>query len=183
MKMIEVPVFFHEVFGKRITKFELGVTILFSLIMSASLLAFTYSEWKELVVWKMVILTVLALDLTGGVIANFTFSTNDYYKKRPTARYIFICIHIQPLIFSLLFSNHFQSCIYVWGYTMVSVLIVNKLLQHSAQKVIAANFVINGIVGLYLFFSIPKLLFMMLFFYLFKVIYSFGVDHYAIRKE
>ncbi|MDR6224411.1 hypothetical protein [Desmospora profundinema] len=183
MKTVNVPPFFHEVWGKRTTKLELGITIIFSVTMTVVLFAFTYSEWRELELWKIVILASLALDITGGVIANLTFGTNHYYKHRPTARYIFLFIHVQPVIFALILWNYFAACIAVWGYTILSALFVNRFINHPAQRVIAAVFLTSGIGGLFLlFYPIPKFLFILLLFYVVKVIYSFAVDHYAERE-
>lgn len=183
MKPIHIPPFFHEVFGKRSTVIEILLILSFSLVMSVVLLAFTYSEWKELALWKVMLLLLLALDILGGVIANFTHSTNQFYRTRPRARIVFILLHVQPLLLALLLWNHFALCFLIWGYTILSTFIVNALLDHPAQRTIAAVFVSTGFASLLLFYSdLPLLLVFFLFFYLFKVIFSFGVDHYANRK-
>lgn len=180
MKTVNIPTFFHEVFGKRSTVFELSLILFFGVGMSNFLLAFTYSEWRDLEIWKIAIIALLALDINGGVIANFTLSTNNHYKDHPSARLTFILIHVQPIILALTLWNYFVLCLFVWGYTMVSTLAVNALIQHPAQRTIAAVFVSIGFGGLLIFFDdIPKFLLITLLFFLFKVIFSFAVDHYA----
>ncbi|MCX7745789.1 MAG: hypothetical protein N2645_02710 [Clostridia bacterium] len=184
MKTVAIPKFFHEVFGKRSTVLELALTIFFSVGMSIFLLTCTYSEWKELEIWKIIVVVLLALDINGGVIANFTLSTNNHYKAHPKARLVFILLHVQPVILAHLLWNYFIPCIYVWGYTIISALIVNALIRHPAQRTIAAVFLTMGFSGLFLFFSsLPKFLFITLLFYLLKVVFSFAVDHYAKREE
>ncbi|MCP1310077.1 hypothetical protein [Paenibacillus tyrfis] len=184
MKPVNIPAFFHEVFGKRSTVLELALTLGFGVGMSAALLALTYSEWSGLVLWQLLAILLLALDIHGGVIANFTLSTNNHYQAHPVARLVFIAIHVQPILLAAVLGEHFIPCLFVWGYTIVSAFIVNALLGHPAQRTIAAVFVCTGFAGLLLFFaSIPKLLLVMLFFFIFKVVFSFAVDHYARRER
>lgn len=183
MKNVEIPKFFHEVFGKRSTVLELFLTLFFGVGMSALLLAFTHAEWKALEAWRMIVIVLLALDITGGVIANFTLSTNNHYKASPQARIVFILIHVQPIILACVLWNHFAVCLAAWGYTIASSFIVNALIKHPAQRTIASVFAASGFCGLLLFFaSVPKFVLIILLLFMFKVIFSFAVDHYAGRE-
>lgn len=183
MKSVNVPKFFHEVFGKKSTVLELFLSISFSIAISIFLLTFTYLEWKDFETWKIILIMLLALDITGGVIANFTLSTNNHYKAHPKARLIFILMHVQPMLLALLLWNYFVPCSYVWAYTVVSALIVNALLKHPAQKTIAAVLAAIGSCTTLIFFTyIPKFLLIILLLYIIKVVFSFAVDHYSQRE-
>lgn len=184
MKTIKMPSFFHEVFGKRPTLLEFLLTLLFALGMSIVVLCFTYSEWRDLALWRVVVLAFLMLDIYGGVIANFSVSTSNHYREHPKARLIFIAIHVQPVLLALVLWNHFIPCLLVWGYTIASAFVVNKCVQHPAQRTIAAVFLAAGIGGLLLAAErIPTFLLITLLLYLLKVVYSFAVDHYAPARN
>jgi hypothetical protein len=184
MKSVAVPALFHELFGKRITLFELWLTLLFSAGMTVFLLINTYTEWQHLHIWQMVILIVLTVDITGGVVANFSFSTNFHYKTNAIARFVFIALHIQPVIFAWLFGSEYGISVAVWGYTVVSALIVNTLIQHPCQRMIASVLAISGISMLLLLADgFPHLLLAILSLYMFKVIFAFAVDHDAGRED
>ncbi len=102
MKTVKVPPFFHELFGQRISLLELWLTVLFCTGMTVSILILTYAEWHHLAIWQVSIFTVLIVDIAGGVVANFSFSTNSYYKMNPNRRLFFILIHVQPIIMAWL---------------------------------------------------------------------------------
>ncbi|WP_010268934.1 hypothetical protein [Paenibacillus senegalensis] len=185
MKMIAVPKLLHELFGKKTTGFELWHVLFFAFGMSAVLLGFTFEEWSHLQLWRVVLLALLLVDICGGVIANLTWSTNDYYRNQPTARLIFIVVHIQPILFAALLADYFPICLAVWSYTVLASLIVHSLAGHPAQRAIGASLALLGAAGLVLSSgkALPALLLLTLLFYMLKVIYSFGVDHYASRTN
>lgn len=184
MKSVTIPKFFHEVLGTRSTVWELVIIGIFSLVTSTLLLTSTYFEWKSLEVYRVLVIVLLTLDISGGVIANFTLSTNNYYAKRPKARLVFIALHVQPLILAIVAGNYFLPCIFVWCYTVISSLIINSMVKHPLQKFVGGFFTMSGLFALLLFFnSVPKFLFILLVFYLIKVVFSFSVDHYAVREE
>lgn len=184
MKSVKVPAFFQELFGKRIALLDLWVTLLFCVGMTILLLTITYSELQNLAIWQVIILTVLTVDITGGVIANFSFSTNLYYKSNARARFVFIIIHVQPMVFAWLFEKHYGVSLTVWAYTVVCALIVNALVEHPSQRTIAAFLAVSGVSMLLLFSeAVPTILLAVWSLYMFKVIFCFAVDHYAGQEE
>ncbi|GIQ69125.1 hypothetical protein DUZ99_10300 [Xylanibacillus composti] len=184
MKHVRVPKAFHELFGLRIPLLELVLILLFCAGMSAVLLGWTYPEWRVLAGWKIVLLVALTIDITGGVIANFACSTNDYYRSRARTRLLFIAVHIQPILLALLFGEGYWASILVWGYTGGAALLVNALFGFPSQRMIAAILAISGIV-LLLFSAghIPSVLLALWSLFMFKVIFSFAVDHDAARSH
>ncbi|WP_217995667.1 hypothetical protein [Amphibacillus sediminis] len=107
MKTVRVPKFLHELFGKKSTFVEVSLTLTFALLSTLLILIGTYAEWRGFQVYQIIILFILAIDINGGVIANFTFSTNNQYKQSAKARIIFIAIHVQPLILAIVLQEYF----------------------------------------------------------------------------
>ncbi|WP_257348735.1 hypothetical protein [Pseudalkalibacillus decolorationis] len=184
MKPVKIPPFLHEVFGPRSTVLEITVTGLFAIFSTVILMAGTSAEWQGYGFYQIAVVIILALDINGGVIANFTLSTNNHYRENDRARLVFIALHIQPIILALILQNFLVPCLFIWGYTIVSSLIVNQLYTHPAQRTIGAVFMAFGLLVLVLFFiQLPTFLTVILAFYLIKVSFSFAVNHYALREE
>lgn len=183
MKSVRIPKFLHEVFGKESTILELTLTLVFAILSTILLLSKTYSEWQSFGIIQIVVILIMAFDISGGVIANFTFATNNQYKESRKARLIFIAGHVQPLILALVLGEYYLPCALTWGYTVISAFIVNGFAKHPAQRTIGALLMVLGILWLLLFFiDLPKFLLVILVFYLVKVSFSFAVDHYAQRE-
>ncbi len=181
MKTIKIPKFFFEILGETQTKIELIAIMLFAVLATTAALYGTMTEWTNLGVLKICILILLYFDISGGVIANLSYGTNNHYKVSVKRRLIFIAIHIQPLLISLVFANSWWLCFSVWGYTIISALIVNQLYGHPSQKIIGGFMLFVGLIGLQLMPASNVALQILLMLFMIKVIYSFSVDHYASR--
>lgn len=183
MKTIRIPRFFHEVFGKEYTILELTLTLAFATLSTLLYSFTTYPEWQGFGILQIVVILIMAFDISGGVIANFTFGTNNQYKKSKRARLIFIAAHVQPLILALVLGEYYLPCALTWGYTAISAFIVNGFSKHPAQRTIGAALMIFGILWLILYFiDLPRFLLIILILFLIKVTFSFAVDHYAKRE-
>lgn len=183
MKSIQMPKVLHKIFGKESTVIELTLTLVYAILSTILLLTQTYSEWQSLEIFQIVVILIMAFDINGGIIANFTFSTSNQYKGNARDRLIFIAIHVQPLIMAFILGEYYLPCAVTWGYTVISAFIVNKCAKHPAQRTIGAVFMAFGILGLILFFyALPKFLLGILIMYLIKVSFGFAVDHYAPRE-
>lgn len=181
MKTIKIPTFFHEILGESQTKIELITIMCFAVVATATVLYGTMSEWTSLSALKLSVLILLYFDISGGVIANLSYGTNQHYKVSVKRRLIFIAIHIQPLLLSLVFSNSWWICFSVWGYTIISSLLVNQFYGHPSQKIIGGLMLFIGLIGLQLIPANIVALQIILMLFMIKVIYSFSVDHYASR--
>ncbi|WP_221567117.1 hypothetical protein [Alkalihalobacillus sp. TS-13] len=180
MKTVKVPAFLHELFGQRISLLELWLTVLFCTGMTLSILILTYGEWQHLSFWQVIIFTILIVDITGGVVANLSFSTNSYYKMNSNRRWIFILIHVQPIIIAWLLGGYYMVSFTVWAFTIGSAFTVNTMINHDGQRTIAIFLSVSGVSMLLLLSeAVPKVLLAVLSLYMFKVIYCFAVDHYA----
>lgn len=111
MKSIHIPKVLHEVFGKESTIIELTLTLVFAILSTILLLTKTYSEWNGLEIFQIVVILIMAFDISGGVIANFTFLANNQYKENARARLIFIAIHVQPLIMAFILGGYYLPCV------------------------------------------------------------------------
>ncbi|GAA0359553.1 hypothetical protein [Bacillus horti] len=178
-----VPSSLQELFGKKISYIELYTTLIFSMFSTILLLLFTDFEWNTLAGWRNVLIIFVFIDITGGVVANFSSSTNSYYLGSSKARLVFIGLHIQPLILSWLINDYFLLCLVVWGYTIVAALIINFLSVYTSHRLIAGAISMFGVVLLLMFSeALPIWLTIFLLLYLVKVSFSFAVNH-DLNKE
>lgn len=182
MEKINIPRPFQELFGKKTTKVELTLTLVFALLMSAMLMAVTYTEWSQLELWRQILIGLLTVDIAGGVIANFSYGTNVYYRADKKARLLFIAVHVQPVLLALLLGSSFGIAVTVTLYTMAAALAVNYLSGHPAQRIVGAVLMVAGVTVFALGVqNVPELLMVLFSFHIFKVVYAFAVDHYAPR--
>ncbi len=179
-KPLHIPSALFPIHGK--TPAQLDLLLVHGLGLSfaaALLLAFG----AELSLLQGAALFILAWDMTGGVIANATRSTNDWYADQsPWVRRIFVIAHIyQPLLAMWAFprANPFVF-IGLYLFVLVSALpLLNFNERPDVQKPLAMGLLAAGL----LLFSLlpagePALAWFPLV-YLVKLIYSFAVDHYS----
>ena len=86
LKTVSVAKPLQDLFGEQITLLALWMTLGVGLGLSAVLLAATYRDWVLLPTWRQALLLILAFDICGGVVGNFAYSTNAYYRKDPARR-------------------------------------------------------------------------------------------------
>src|SRR5690554_1082835 len=100
---IIIPKFLHDVLGEKSNWLDIiliQVIAIFTVIV-VWVLSFDFMFKK----WEIFILLLLAYDIGGGVIANFSSSTNLFYEKNNKKRIIFICVHIlQPVLLAIVFN-------------------------------------------------------------------------------
>lgn len=177
-KKIKIPKAFHELFGEEQIKAELLIIIVFAVFSFLALLIGTQEEWINLPWYKMVLLFLLLLDILGGVAANLSAGTNQYYLNKPGKRWIFIAIHIQPFLFAWIFQSDFLTAFLVWAYTIGSSAIINLLQGKEYQRILAGALLGFGILAFVLIdFDLPKIISTIYMLYMFKLIYGFPVDH------
>jgi hypothetical protein len=178
--MIKIHKFFHEILGETQRPIELLFIILFALVVTTFSYFFYYDFLSTLPLINQVILILLTIDIAGGVIANLTHGTDQFYAKRKNARLIFIAIHIQPILIFLFTNLPLWIGLILWAYTIFCALILEWLKEHPSLKVFAGFDLFVGLVILFVFQSslTPFVTFLM-FLFLFKVLYSFSVNHYC----
>jgi hypothetical protein len=177
-KMIKMPKFFHDILGEESHVISLfliaGVT---AVIMGW--LALTESDvFIQNGRLKGGIGFLFLMDIIAGTVANFTKGTNDYYAARPANRWVFIAVHIQPILIAWLLGFQLQGAVLIWGFTILSVSLVNVLKGTLHQRVVSGALMSLGIfLSLVLYKDSSMVMLLMSIFFVIKVIYSFGVDH------
>lgn len=165
----------YELFGRETTSLDL-LLILFgsiTLTIAAQILCLGI----ELPLTKKVLLAFLTLDIGGGIIANFTDGTNNYYAESVKRRYLFIAIHIlQPLILSWIFPDDFYSIFSLTIYALASSFIITSIKKTRNQKTIAATMLLIGVVLMFLFNFSSQALQLILLIYSVKLILAFSVN-------
>jgi hypothetical protein len=135
-KKIQVHKFIVELFGRVTTAFDLLAIIISSISFAGLTLLLKWNA--DISNFKLVILTILALDIAGGVIANFTKGTNNYYSESLRKRYLFVFFHLlQPSILIWIFPSELLAILGVSLFTLTSSIIVLNVKKQYNQKIVA----------------------------------------------
>jgi len=176
--MINIPTFFHELLGKYQTKASLMIIASFVLISGFALSILAYDEWINLSIVKIIVAWFLFLDISGGVVANLTEGTDIFYDHHPRKRWIFIAIHVQPLILAWSLEVSMSYGLIIWAYTIICASLLNLMRKHPVHRPMAGFLTAFGfLIVAYFAQSMPFFATSLLMFYVFKVLYSFSVYH------
>ena len=186
-KKIQVHKFLFDLFGRETTTFDLLAIAISSLSFAGLTLILKWNA--DISNFKLIILTILALDIAGGIVANFTSGTTNYYAESLRKRYFFVLFHLlQPSILIWIFPNDSQAILGISIFTLISSIIVLNTKKHNTQRITAITFLLlSFILSIFLNYSDPLLkLFMQLF--SIKLILAFSVnwnsrDKNETRKE
>lgn len=177
--MVNIPKFFHELLGEFQTKSSLVVIGLFVLISGFAIGFLGYDDWNKVSLVKQLVIWFLFLDISGGVVANLTKGTDFYYERYPRKRWIFIAIHIQPLILSWSMEIPLYYGVIICAYTLISAAFLNLIRYHSIQKLLAGTLTGLGLlIVAYIGQTVPFFASTLFSFYVFKVLFSFSVSHH-----
>jgi membrane glycosyltransferase len=134
-------------------------------------------------------LTILALDIAGGVVANFTKGTNNYYAESLGKSYLFVFFHLlQPSILIWIFPNELLAILGVSIYTLISSIIILNIKKHYTQRIVAITLLLlSFILSILLNYTDPLTKILMQLFSI-KLILAFSVnwtssDRDATRTE
>lgn len=177
--MIKIPSFFREFFGEKQRGVELVATLAFALIATTFIFLVYHESIVRLLRLEFFIFIALTLDITGGVIANLTFGTDQFYAKNRKARLIFIAVHIQPFIYFLITQQPLWIGSALWIYTMVCAIALEMGKNHPSHKVWGGVCLFVGIGLIFVFESaLIPLISLVMIMYMFKVLFSFSLNHY-----
>lgn len=144
IQKIEVHKFLRELFGRETTTFDLLAIIISSGSFAGLILMIKWNA--DITVIKKIILTILALDIDGGIVANFTTGTNIYYAESLRKRYIFVLFHLlQPSILIWIFPSELIAILGVSLFTLTSSIIVLRIKKHYNQRIIAVTLLLLSI--------------------------------------
>lgn len=137
--MIKIPKFFHEILGEFQTISSLVVIALFVLISGFAIGILGYDEWTRLPLAKQIVTWFLCLDISGGVVANLTKGTDIFYAKHPRKRWIFIAIHLQPIILSWSMGISIHYGVIICAYTLICASLLNFIRNYSFHNLLAGS--------------------------------------------
>jgi hypothetical protein len=170
-RKIQIPKFLQELHGEEASVFSIVLVYLTGIIFGIFCFSVCQDLQNNLYRW---LLSVIALDIGGGVVANMSQGTTDYYAKRPKVRWVFIFIHIiHPFLLWIVFPNMIGILI-VGATTLIFTAIVNGIPGVSNQRIVSATLFIFNLM-LLIIFKVDILPLMLLSVFSLKMIVSFGV--------
>lgn len=165
----------YELFGRETTRFDLLLILFGSITLTIAIQILCFGI--ELSITKKILLAFLTLDIGGGIIANFTEGTNNYYAESVKRRYLFIAIHIlQPLILSWIFPNDLYSILALTLYDLIGSFIVTSIKITGKQKTTSVTILLISFVLIFLFNFSNEALQLILLIYSVKLILAFSVN-------
>jgi membrane glycosyltransferase len=181
-KKIQVHKFLGEIFGRETTTFDL-LAIIISSVSFAVLTLFV--KWNaDITIIKKIILTILALDFGGGVVANFTTGTNNYYAESLRKRYLFVLFHLlQPSILIWIFPSELLAILGVSLFTLTSSIIVLNIKKHYNQRIMAITLLLFSLFLSTLLNFTDPLTKMLTQLFSIKLILAFSVNWTASDKD
>ncbi len=170
---ISIPAALRELHGERATGTDLLLTYGTGILTAAGVAAFADLSLPPA---RWLVLSLLLVDIAGGVTANFTRGTNSYYASRPGLRLVYILLHtVQPAVLVWLFPGQGCRLALFAGYTLLATLGVNALSQYRYQRLGAGLLTALGVLLLHLLALEPAVLTGLLTLYLIKLVLAFAV--------
>lgn len=121
-------------------------------------------------------LFLIMFDVSAGVIANFTYSTNNYYKKNKKISFIFLSLHIlHPILLTLIFPSEFLFFFSVGFYTLISSLLILNINDVNKQYLSASILLTIGILLSYFLLNKDTPIYLVGIFFMVKLILGFSV--------
>jgi len=179
---LRVPQLLHDVLGERARRLDLAV-IVFAGVLVDGLFA-QQMDFSGIAGWRVVLAIALVADIAAGAVANLTQGTNDYYVERPAHRWGFLAIHVHVLVLAWAVQAPLSQAVALWAFTILSASVVNLQLNRPSQASVAGTLVTIGVAGVLLWQpGGPPAVLLVYVLFLFKVVFSFAVDHHAARAD
>ncbi len=173
-KQVKMPSSLHELFGAQARMCDLWLIIAAAGVAAAAVSCLVWQE--AMPAYQKIILALLALDLAGGVPANFSKGTSDYYAGHSRRRIVFIALHcLQPLALVWLFPEDAFGVLLLSGYILLAACLVNHLRQYETQRVTAAFLLLPALLLLFVVVFHSPALEAMLALFAVKLILAFAV--------
>lgn len=173
-KTLNIPKFLYEIHGDKPTAYGLVLTYVTGLLAAAISGILFYNAGFEL--WKVLLVGFLFFDVAGGVVSNFTRSTNLYYQRSENQRIFFLLLHVlQPVLLALLVGGSWAYFVFISVYTVLGGLIVNAIKTSDRQYTAAAFLTTAGIIALTLFGVSHDILYAFGALFIVKILMGFAV--------
>jgi hypothetical protein len=179
MSSLRIPSALHEVLGERQSRLALA---LIAAAAAVPVLAVA-PALADVPVWRAVLAALLVADIGAGAIANLTRGTTDFYAARPRLRWVFIAVHVHLPLVALLLDLALTPALIAWAATIVAATVVNLLVRHPEQRVVAGLLLAVILCGLPLLPDQSPTLLVVSALFATKVAYAFAVDHRAEARH
>ena len=141
---------FKEWLGEHPTKGDILYIFGTAILATGLLIICYYGELRQLPVWRSILYIIVAFDIIGGAVANFSLSTDRYYAQNGKKRWIFFAEHIVHfLLLYVAVGGNYWFWISIFAYTMGSGVIVNLIRKNRIQELAAAALVTTGCIAFY----------------------------------
>lgn len=135
----------RALFGLETTRLDLLAIVISALSFAA--LTLILNSNSDALATKTIVLIILALDIGGGVVANFTTGTNNYYAESLKKRYLFVVFHLlQPSILIWIFPSELLAILGVSLFTLTSSIIVLNIKKQYNQRIIAVTLLLLSLI-------------------------------------
>ena len=180
---INIPKFLHEVHGKQATLTDVILAHAFAAVITT--LTLYWSMAMDMPVIKMIVLGILAYDLSGGVLANFSKGTSIHYAASAKARRNFLLLHIlQPTMMVYLFQGNDLVLVALSAYIVLGSFWVNAQPTAIRQLRWGAFLSLSGITLLFIpGLQLSAVQQMLLVFFMLKLPLAFAVQWYKLAEE
>ena len=179
MSSVPVPSALHEVLGEQQSRLAL---VLVAVAAVMPVLAVS-PALADVAVWRGILAALLVADIGAGAIANLTRGTTDFYAARPRLRWVFITVHVHLPLVALLLDLALTPALVAWAATIVAATVVNLLVRHPEQRVVAGLLLAGILCGLPLLPDQSPALLIVSALFATKVAYAFAVDQRAEARN
>ena len=146
-RTVQIPKFLYEFHGDSPTVIGLILTYIAGLIAGVLGGLAVYNSGIEL--WKAVLAGLLFFDVAGGVVSNFTRSTNRYHRQSQKRRAAFLAIHIlHPLLMAFIVNAYWAFFILLGVYTITCGFLIGWIDNHKLQYIFAGALTVIGVATL-----------------------------------
>lgn len=149
-----------------------------TLLLMAIIGYFNYAELSSMPLWKPILFLLMVLDIIAGAIANFTKSSQEYYKNNTKKRVQFILFHVVHIGLIYVAVGYFWFCLSVLAYVLAAAFVVNFTKTLKQQEINASIVTTIGFVLFYVVFPTPQILMWLPSVLLVKLVFGF-----AIKRE
>ena len=148
--------------GPGATKLELIITLGVSVLGGLAVLL--YSLLSPDVNWgvgKIIVATILALDLAGGVVANASSPAKRWYHRKEQGFWkhmLFVSVHVYPILIGLWYRDlDWVYSLVIYGYLLISSMIVLVIPLYLRRPTSFVLFAVTIIFNWYVFSPTPGL--------------------------
>lgn len=170
--------FSREFLGETPKKGDQVLVFAITFIVMAIIGYKNYSDLSGMPIWKPILYLIMVLDIVAGAIANFTKSSQEYYKNNTQKRVTFLLMHFIHIGLLILAIGHLWYCLAVLIYTLIGSFIVNFTNKLKQQEINASVVVCLGVILFYVVFPAPQIIMWLPAILLVKLVFGF-----SIRRE